>query len=176
LQSGEADLAVGLIPELGAGFFQQTLYMQDWVCLVSAAHPRVGGGMTREDYEAEAHVVIDRGTGHDLIETAMAAADVHRRTALALPGFLGLGALVSGADLVATVPRHIGETLAEIHGLAVFSCPIAIEPFQVKQLWHGRNHHDSASRWLRGLFVDLFQHGANDRPSPPFRHGSVTSC
>jgi DNA-binding transcriptional LysR family regulator len=162
LLSGEADLAVGLIPELGAGFFQQTLYMQDWVCLLSAAHPRVRGGMTRADYEAEAHIVIERGTGYDLIETAMAAADVHRRTALTLPGFLGLGALVSGADLVATLPRHIGETLAEIHGLAVYPCPIQIESFQVKQLWHARNHHDLASRWLRALFVNLFQHSGYD--------------
>ena len=29
LQSGGADLAVGLIPELGAGFYQQTLFTQD---------------------------------------------------------------------------------------------------------------------------------------------------
>jgi hypothetical protein len=33
LQSGEADIALGLIPSLETGFYQQTLFRQDFICL-----------------------------------------------------------------------------------------------------------------------------------------------
>ena len=157
LQSGEADLALGLIPALEAGFYQQTLYSQDWICLTKPDHPRLRRQLTRALYEAEAHLGIVSGTGQQLLEAALAEAGVQRRVVLRLPGFLGLGAILSGTDLIATLPRHTGETLAKANGLAVHPCPIAIPSFTVKQHWHGRYHHDPASRWLRETCATLFQ-------------------
>lgn len=43
LEAGEADLAVGFIPALEAGFYQQALFRQQYVCLASADHPRIHG-------------------------------------------------------------------------------------------------------------------------------------
>jgi DNA-binding transcriptional LysR family regulator len=77
--------------------------------------------------------------------------------ALELPGFLGLPAIVGTTDLIATLPRHIGETLAHYYGLRVLDCPLAIAGFMVKQYWHARFHHDPASQWLRGVCAELFQ-------------------
>ena len=163
LQSGEADLALGLIPALEAGFYQQTLYSQDWICLANPDHPRLRRRFTRGLYEAEAHLGIVSGTGQQLLEAALAEAGVQRRVVLRLPGFLGLGAILSGTDLIATLPRQTGETLAKANGLAVHPCPIAIPSFTVKQHWHGRYHHDPASRWLRETCATLFQASATRR-------------
>ena len=157
LQSGQADLAIGLVPWLESGFYQQVLYPQDWVCLVNARHPRIGGkGFSLRDYKAEAHVGIVGGTGVQLLEAALLRQRVARRILLELPGFLGLAAIVSTTDLIATVPRHIGETLARTGELKVFDCPVPVPPFTVKQHWHARYHQDPANRWLRGLCEDLF--------------------
>lgn len=41
LESGEIDLAVGFMLHLEAGFYQQTLFDQNFVCLASEQHPRV---------------------------------------------------------------------------------------------------------------------------------------
>ena len=41
LESGEADLAIGHVPWLGGGIYQQQLYQQDWVCLANRSHPRL---------------------------------------------------------------------------------------------------------------------------------------
>lgn len=156
LQSGEADLALGLVPELEAGYFQQALFEQDWVCLANARHPRLGRSLTLRRYRDEAHVAIAHGTGHRLLETALQAAGVERRVLLELPGFLGLPAIVSTTDLIATLPRQIGETLARVGGLAVWACPVPIPTFVVKQHWHARYHHDAGNRWLRGVCASLF--------------------
>lgn len=156
LESGDADLALGLIPELGAGFYQQSLFTQDWVCLANAHHPRVDGALTLDTYQQEAHIGIVSGTGYRLLDAALEREHIARRVVLELPGFLGLAAIVSSTDLLVTLPRHIGETLARIGDLQVVSCPLPISPFSVKQHWHTRYHRDAGNRWLRGVCASLF--------------------
>lgn len=112
LQSGEGDLALGLVPWLEAGFYQQTLHGQDWICLCNARHPRIGKTFALDNYVAEAHIGIVSGTGYQLLDGALKSQGIERRVLLELPGFLGLSAILSSSDLVATLPRHIGETLA----------------------------------------------------------------
>jgi DNA-binding transcriptional LysR family regulator len=157
LQSGEADLALGYTPWLEAGFYQQALYAQDWVCLANARHPQIRKTLTRRVYEAVGHVGITGGTGGELLANAVKRARIRRKVMLELPGFLGLGAIVASTDLIATLPRQIGEALAASAGLTVHASPIAIAPFTVQQHWHARAHHDGANRWLRNVCEGLFQ-------------------
>jgi len=156
LESGSADLALGFIPGLDAGFYQQALYRQDWICLTNALHPRIKKKLTLAQYGRESHVGIVGGTGQRLLEASIKENQLTRDVALKLPGFLGLPAIVATTDLIATLPRHIGETLARSAGLRVHPCPIPIPPFVVKQHWHARFHHDPANMWLRSVCAELF--------------------
>jgi DNA-binding transcriptional LysR family regulator len=156
LQSGEADLALGLIPSLETGFYQQTLFQQDFICLTGPQHPRIDTSLTLAQYQTEGHIGIVSGTGQQLLEEAVKQFGIERRVMLQLPGFLGLTGILAASDLVVTLPRHIGETLAALGGLRVHACPFPIPQFSVKQHWHARYHHDMANRWLRSLCVGLF--------------------
>lgn len=170
LQAGDADIAIGLIPQLEAGFYQQTLFTQDWICLANGAHPRLGEGFNLRQYREEAHILIASGTGYRLLDDALKRQRVQRRILLELPGFLGLSTILASTDLVATLPRQIGETLARLGGLRVLPCPVRIPGFAVKQYWHSRYHHDPANRWLRGLCAELFMRTPDKsrarRPAP----------
>jgi DNA-binding transcriptional LysR family regulator len=171
LQTGQADLALGFLPWLDAGFYQQTLYGQDWICLANAKHPRIAGDKPRHwnlaTWQSESHIGISSGTGHRLLESAVASQQLTRRIQLELPGFLGLSAILSTSDLIATLPRHIGESLARAAGLRVLPCPFEISGFMVKQYWHARYHHDSACRWLRKVCADLFMKGVQPEQAAP---------
>ncbi|KWN09633.1 LysR family transcriptional regulator [Burkholderia territorii] len=156
LESGEADLAIGYVPWLGGGIYQQKLYDQDWVCLANRHHPRIRGRLGGKQYRSEGHVAITAGTGAQLLEQALRQARIERDVVLELPGFLGLGAIIQSTDLITTLPRHIGETLAHASDLAVHACPIPVEGFAVRQHWHARYHHEAGNRWLRGLVIQLF--------------------
>ena len=156
LETGVADLAVGYIPWLESGIYQQTLFPQDWVCLANRRHPRIGKTLTLKAYQEEEHVNILGGTAARVLESALDTARVRRITTLELPGFLGLGAILSTTDLIATLPRHIGETLAELGHLKVCACPVSIPTFTVKQHWHARYHNDPGNKWLRGTLAALF--------------------
>ena len=65
-------------------------------------------------------------TGYQLLDNAVAAQHLTRNIRLELPGFLGLAVILSTCDLIATLPRHIEETLARATGLQVLPCPFAM--------------------------------------------------
>jgi DNA-binding transcriptional LysR family regulator len=174
LESGEADLAIGFIPGLEAGFHEQVLYAQDFVCLVSARHPRIGATMTPRAYREEAHIGILSTASYTTLRTSLARQRIRRRVLLELPGSLGLATIVASTDLIATVPRHIGETLAAGGAIRVVPCPVKIAGFTVRQYWHERFHRDPGHRFLRSLCAELFSGapqshvvGARTRPGRP---------
>ena len=156
LESGNADLALGYVPWLEAGFYQQTLFPQDFVCLVSRSHPRIKDTLTLRAYNEEGHVAITAGTGAQLLQDAMSRQSVQRRVVVELPGFLGLSGIIAATDLIATTPRQIGQTLAAMAGLRVLPCPLALPSLTIKQHWHARYHDEPGNRWLRGVVADLF--------------------
>ena len=156
LESGDADLALGFVPGLESGFHEQALYAQDFVCLGNARHPRIRDALTLRDYRDEAHVAVLSSTSYPMLNEAMKRQRIARRVYLELPGFLGLAAIVASTDLIATVPRTIGETLARTGAIRVFACPVKLPTFSVKQYWHARYHRDPGHRWLRARCADLF--------------------
>jgi DNA-binding transcriptional LysR family regulator len=160
LESGEADLAIGYIPWLESGIYQQTLFPQDWVCLANRLHPRIDKTLSLAQYKEEAHIGIVTGTGYQLLDAALHSRRIQRQVVLELPGFLGLVRIVATTDLIVTLPRHIGETLAKLGDLRVFDCPVPIPSFTVKQHWHVRYHNDPGNRWMRGVIATLFMQRA----------------
>jgi DNA-binding transcriptional LysR family regulator len=160
LIDGGTDLVLGLLPPLEAGFFQQKLYTQDWVCLARKGHPATANGLTQDAYRQAEHLGIDSGASRRVLEQALEAAGIERRVRLGLPGFLGASAIVLHTDMIVTLPRMIGERLARGDNLDVFDCPVPVPSFDFRQYWHERCHHDAAHRWLRSICAGLFQHAS----------------
>lgn len=157
LETGEADLAVGFMPQLEAGFYQQQLFAQHFACLVRREHPRVRARLTPTMFQRERHVVVTAaGTGHDLVEQELERLGVRRNVALRLPNFLGVGSLVATTDLLVTVPQRVAETLLKIADVKTLAPPFVLPTFAIKQHWHDRYHQDPANRWLRSVISDLF--------------------
>lgn len=156
LQSGQADIAVGLLPTLESGYYQQALFKQEWVCLVNPGHARIRDALTLEAYKSESHIGLVYGTGEQLLESALKRHHVNRRVIFKMPSFLGLPAIILGSELIATVPSLIGKTLARVHGLSVYPCPLPVKSFVVKQHWHERYHLDPGNCWLRQVCFELF--------------------
>ena len=91
LEDGEVDLAVGFMPQLEAGFYQQVLFQQNFVCLVARGHPRIGARLWQGGIcESEAHLAVrPRARATPSSTRPSRAAGVRRRTALQrfqLPG------------------------------------------------------------------------------------------
>jgi DNA-binding transcriptional LysR family regulator len=156
LEDGEVDLAVGFMPQLDAGFYQQSLFMQKFVCLAGAAHPRIGARLTKAAYAREKHVVVTTsGTGHALVDKMLARAGVERRIVLRVPSFLGVARIVAETELLATVPVRYGEVMQTREPIRLLPVPHALPRYAVKQHWHERFHADAGNAWLRRTVAEL---------------------
>jgi DNA-binding transcriptional LysR family regulator len=157
LESGDADLAVGFMPEMEAGFYQQKLFDQGFACVMQRDHPRIRQRLTESLYKREKHVVITaHGTGHELVELVLARHKIVRKTALVLPTLPGVGNLLANTELVATVPERVAQMLVRIAQVKALAPPVRFTEFSIKQHWHQRYHHDPANQWLRSTVAELF--------------------
>jgi DNA-binding transcriptional LysR family regulator len=161
LESGEVDLAIGFTPDLEAGFFQQALFAQDFVCLAAADHPRVRGRLGRRAFSAEGHITVAAsGTGHSIVDKVLARQKVARRIVLRVPSFLGVARLVAQTELLVIVPRRLGEAVATQERVQVLPPPVPLPSYKVKQHWHERFNADPGNVWLRRTMAQLFAHQA----------------
>jgi DNA-binding transcriptional LysR family regulator len=157
LASGAVDLAVGFMPHLEAGFYQQKLFDQHFVCLVAHDHPRVGDTLSLEALRSEAHLrVRTSGTGHAIVDRMLAREGIERNVVLNLPSFLGVARIVAQTELLAIVPQRYAAELASTEAVRLLPVPVELPSYQVKQHWHERYHADVSNRWLRQLLASLF--------------------
>jgi DNA-binding transcriptional LysR family regulator len=156
LESGEIDLAVGFMPHLDAGFYQQTLFEQNFVCMVARDHPRVRSAPNKRAFLAEGHVVVTTlGTGHPIVDKVLAKSGFRRRVVMKVPSFLAVARIVAQTELLVIVPRRLGEALAEQERVRLFEPPLKLPTFAVKQHWHERFHADTGNAWLRNTLAQL---------------------
>jgi DNA-binding transcriptional LysR family regulator len=157
LESGDMDLAVGFTPHLEAGFYQQALFAQNFVCLAASSHPRIGAKLTRKAFSAEGHIlVIASGTGHSIVDKVLAKNKVERRIVLRVPSFLGVARIVAQTEFLVIVPRQLGDLLVEQERVKVLEPPLPLPSYKVKQHWHERFNLDPGNIWLRKTMADLF--------------------
>ena len=157
LADGRVDLAVGFMPHLEAGFYQQVLFDQHFVCLVSNRHPRIQDRLSLEALQREDHVLVrSSGTGHAIVDKTLAREGIERRVVLQLPSFLGVARIVAQTELLAIVPYRYGASMMDSEDIRMLPAPVDLPSFQVKQHWHERYHADASNRWLRQAFADLF--------------------
>lgn len=158
MAAGEVDLAVGLFPGLQAGFFEQRLYRDSFVCIVRADHPRIKNTLTARQFSEVPHVLVSSaGTGHEAaVEKIIARLRVKRSIGLTVPHFLVLPMIIAQTDFIVTVPQRVASSFSNLATIKVVKPPIKFPTIEIKQHWHERFHHDPANKWMRGVIAELF--------------------
>jgi DNA-binding transcriptional LysR family regulator len=157
LESGQADLAVGFIQPMGAGFCQQRLFKERFVCALRRDHPRIDDSLSIDDFENETHLAITTcGTGHGVVEKTLEAKNIRRKVGLAVPSFLGIASIITNLDYLAVLPEQLARHLASAGNIKVLPLPFSMPAYYIMQHWHERYTQDPASRWLRSVVANLF--------------------
>lgn len=158
LESGELDLAVGFIHPMGAGFCQQRLFKEQFVCAMRTDHPRIGQTLSVKAFENEHHLAIaTSGTGHSIVEKTLEAQKIRRKVSLTVPSFLGIATIITSSDHLAILPEQLGRHLAGPGNIKVLPLPFDIPAYYIMQHWHERYSQDPANQWLRTVIADLFR-------------------
>jgi DNA-binding transcriptional LysR family regulator len=164
MASGRTDLALGLLPQLQAGFFQQALFRQPYVCLMREGHPLASqSALTLTDFAAADHVrVIAAGTGHGRVDEALERQGLQRRIRLTVPHYVALGDVLGHSNLIATVPERFAQRVTGPFALTTRTLPLAVDGSAIHQFWHARLHKDPGHQWLRTQVTQLFGDGSKD--------------
>ena len=156
MANGEIDLALGFLPHLENGFYQQKLFEQYYVVIAAKDHPRLTGEhLTSDQYLAESHIDIDAGMGHYHIENELMSLGLKRDILMRLPSYLGVGLVVQDTDAIATVPYYLSEVLLSRGNLKIFDAPIVFPTYGVKQYWHMSCNHKASHQWLRNMIHEI---------------------
>lgn len=158
LEAGEADLAMGFTLSLQAGFHQQNLFSEHYVCLARINHPRIKRKLSRTQFLHEQHVsVMTSGTAHWMLDKAIEDAGLSRKIAVWVPSFLALEEVIMKTDLIALAPIHLASLIAAHGSIKFLEVPFELPSYMVRQYWHDRYHKDAGCRWLRAVVAELFQ-------------------
>jgi DNA-binding transcriptional LysR family regulator len=156
MEAGHVDLAIGLLPQLKAGFFQQRLFTQNYVCMFRSGHALDRVKITAPDFFAADHVaVVSTGTGHGIVDDMLDKNSPQRKVRLTVPHFVAVGHILQSTDLVATVPERLAEKMAKPFNLKYVAHPIKLPQIAINLFWHAKYHKDPANQWLRSLIFDM---------------------
>lgn len=162
MESGKVDLAIGLLPQLKAGFFQRQLFHQRYVCLYRRGHAMEKKRISLADFRAAEHlVVVSAGTGHGAVDELLKRSGVERTVRLTVPHFVGVGHILRSTNLVATVPERLARELAGPFDLAFSPHPVQLPEIAINVFWHAKAHRSSANQWLRSFIFELFAEGSS---------------
>jgi DNA-binding transcriptional LysR family regulator len=162
LETGDIDLAVGYLPQLPDKIRRARLFEEDYVCMSRPDHPAGRRALlTVKEFLAARHVLIaSMGSGHQVLERTLAERGVLDNVALRVPHFVVVPLIVSGTDLIVSLPSRVAEVSSRLVKVKVHPLPIPIPSFDVSLYWHERVENDVANLWLRNAMLDLF----GDRP------------
>ncbi len=157
MEAGKVDLAIGLLPQLKAGFFQRRLFLQRYVCLLKKGHRLDKKRISLAEFSSAAHLmIISAGTGHGKVDELLERSGVERNIRLTVPHYVGVGHILQSTDLIATVPERLAREMVEPFGLSIVPHPATLPEIAINIFWHAKLHREPANQWLRGLIIDNF--------------------
>lgn len=157
--SGKIDLAVGSWEAMGPSFYQQRLFEETFVVLMSANNPLKNKKLTLDDYMAADHIAYSpSGTTNFELEQLLDRTGIirQRKVVLTAAHSLGLSTIVASSNLLLTAPNRLAKAMVSNRkDLFIATAPFEVSPFQIKQQWHERYHLDGGNRWLRNLLFNI---------------------
>lgn len=149
LEDGQLDLFVGAAEDGGRDAVARPLYREEFVTAQRKGHPRGTSPLTLDAFCALDHLLVSTSGGRfsGMIDDALADLGRERRVSVSIQSYALTPLVLSGSDLICTLPRRFLARFAA--DLDLFTPPLEIPPFEILVFWHPRMRADPAHAWLR---------------------------
>ena len=156
LQLENIDLAIDMIKPDLTSFSSQEVMTDKLVCVVRKGHPRISGSISREQYFAEKHIILNLKRGNlsvvdFLTDEVLPTREVYSEQA----SLLAMLATASKSDAITLASYSYAKEYAELFGLQVLTLPLDVNPIQYHMVWSSKLSRNPANMWLRETLLDL---------------------
>ena len=157
LETGEVDLALGVIHDPPADIRTVSVMRDAYVCVMRKDHPLTRRPMTAEDYFRADHLDISHGGEADhYLDRAVAGWKAKRRPAITVSQTILVTRVLEQSDLLFTTFRRLAPELPGVERLHVAPLPLAVKPVEITLAWHEIVDDHAPHRWLREQIVAIF--------------------
>jgi DNA-binding transcriptional LysR family regulator len=130
----------------------ETIYHDEFVCLVRRNHPIGNRPLTIKKYLAMQHVVVSlAGSKQGRLDDALNKLGHNRNSRVTVPFFGALASIVEHTDLIATLPNRLAKVITMRSQTRIVAIPIKLPAMTYIQVWHPRNDKNVPHQWLRGM-------------------------
>ncbi len=154
LNAGSIDLAIGYLGRTSGAMRRQKLLETRIVSLASAAHPRIRGSLSLDQYLEESHVAIRSAAPHGLDpspDVLLKRDGLRRRIAARVDNPEVALLVVARSDLLCSASELMVQGLARLDEIQVLDHPLPMPSQAISAVWQERTHADPMHQWFRKL-------------------------
>ena len=158
LDSGEVELAVGVLQDVPTWQRRRPLFDWTFVCVFNPRHVRVRAKrITLAEYLRYPHVITSFNASlNGYIDDRFKERGLVRRVVFSSPHFATSPLIVRQMPAIATVPTFIAQTWRDALGLKVSPLPIEVPSHRVELSWAVTNDGELGLQWLIGEMQAAF--------------------
>ena len=156
LDADGLDLVFGWIDHAPSRFDVLLMFRERFACLCRKGHPILGSGrpLDLSTILSFSHLVVSvAADGKAAFDFVLARTGKRRDTAVLVPHFLMVPALLKEGDLIGVYTQRIAERLARDFDLVARPLSVEVEPLDQYMIWHKRYETDRRHRWFREQMV-----------------------
>lgn len=156
LQAGEVDIGLGSFPNLFAGVREQTLFRDEYVCVVPKGlvpNQRLSLAI----FKSARHVLVEGhvlGHIHQEVEKKLVSIVGRNNIRIVTESFSLSASIAEQTNLILTTPSRATAILSA-DKVYIMKPPVEFRGFDIKQYWHERFDHDPGNMWLRTMIAKI---------------------
>jgi DNA-binding transcriptional LysR family regulator len=155
LDSGDIDVAIGIIPDLGRHFSSRVLLQDRYVCVTRRDHGLNAAPLTPEALARAEHLAMRSTTeSSGRMDAMLAQWGVTRNVALSVNQLAAVPAILSSTQLVVCLPASLAALLPT-RDLALQPLPFAQASVQIVAAWSRCRTNQPALKWILGRLTDI---------------------
>ena len=154
LERGEAELALGVLPEPPAIFTRIRLLPEGFMTLMRQGHPLASGVLTEDRLIEFPHLLHSpNGSLDGALDKPLEEAGHPRRLGAAVAHLSAVPEILKRTEMVMTLSARLARYLSVTHDLVTREVPVEISHVRLSMIFHRRLESDAGHAWLRRLML-----------------------
>lgn len=136
---------------------RQLLGQGGYSCLADPAHTQLDPAtFNLQQFVEHEQVLISSGGFIGVVDEGLALLGLKRRVVASTTHFAAVPYLLKGTRAIATVPEHAAQAIAQLCGLQVLPCPLALRRYPVELGWRTQELVEASVIEARAAVIECF--------------------